>query len=59
MTQQIIATALMLLVLVFIMSIGMIVKGRPMRKSCGGIAGSDKSECLVCDGGEEPESCPD
>lgn len=59
MTQQIIATSVILLVLVFMMSIGMIIKGRPMRRSCGGIAGGDKSECLVCDGGEDPENCPD
>lgn len=58
MSQQIIATAAMLLFLVFIMSIGMIVKGRPMRRSCGGLGGADKSDCLICDGGDEPENCP-
>jgi hypothetical protein len=57
--SQIILTISVLLFLVVIMSVGMIFKGIPMRKSCGGILGGDKSECGVCSGGEEPENCPD
>jgi hypothetical protein len=56
---QILFTIALLMFLVLIMSVGMIFKGRPMRKSCAGIVGGDKSECGVCSGGEEPESCPD
>lgn len=59
MTQQFLVTAGLLLVLVLLMSIGMIIKGRPMRRSCGGIAGGDSSECAICDGGEKPENCPE
>ena len=56
---QIFITIAVLMLLVLIMSVGMIFKGRPMRKSCGGIMGGDKSECGVCSGGEEPEKCPE
>lgn len=56
---QMALTAGTLMFLVLIMSVGMIFKGRPMRKSCGGILGGDTSDCAICDGGSEPENCPD
>jgi len=56
---QIALTASTLLFLVLIMSVGMIFAGRPMRKSCGGLIGGDQSECNICDGGDNPENCPD
>jgi hypothetical protein len=58
MTQIALASGL-LMVLVTLMSVGMIFKGRPLKKNCGGIVGGDKSDCGVCDGGEEPEKCPE
>jgi|SaaInlStandDraft_1057018.scaffolds.fasta_scaffold05318_7 hypothetical protein len=56
---QIALAAGTLMFLVLIMSVGMIFAGRPLQKSCGGIMGGDKSECAICDGGENPDNCPD
>lgn len=53
---QVLITASLLLILMALMSVGMVFKGRPLRRSCGGIGGDDK-ECPVCDGGTRPEEC--
>jgi hypothetical protein len=58
MTQIFLASSFMC-AFVLIMSVGLIFKGRPLRKSCGGIVGGDKSECGICHGGDEPENCPE
>ncbi len=54
--KQILITNAIFLVLVLIMSISVIFKGRALKKSCGSIA-SDSSDCLVCDKGEAPDKC--
>jgi hypothetical protein len=56
---QVILSATVMCCIVLVMSVGLIFKGKPMQKSCGGIIGSDKSECGICHGGDEPENCPD
>ena len=50
-------TLVVFLAIVGIMGLGMLISGRPFRRSCGGVGG-DKSECGICDGGAKPEkSC--
>lgn len=55
--NQIIVTIIVFLGVVALMGLGMLISGKPMRRSCGGVGG-DESECMICDPEEKPEDCP-
>ena len=59
MFEQVVIPIIVMMLLFAMMAVGLIFKGRPLAKSCGGVSAEEIHECLICDGGKKPEQCPD